>query len=77
MFGLSGIKCKVCGIALENPKYIRDEKGSGMYWANPDLTPYTDVKLDFCGPVHSTQWMVEQIEARKNVTQDVSSQTTD
>jgi len=67
---LSGIRCHVCGMALENPKYHKMIDGEGYYWANPKLSPYTEVRLDFCSAVHSTQWTVEQIEAHKNATPD-------
>ena len=68
MFGLSGTRCHVCGMALENSNYRRDERGNGLYWANPAICEYTDERLDFCGPIHSTEWWSKQIEARKNVT---------
>lgn len=78
MFGiLSGTKCHVCGMALENPLYARSEHGDGLYWANPKLSEFTDERLDFCGAQHSVQWFQEQIEARKNVTQGSPDQSSD
>lgn len=70
MFGLSGVRCHVCGMALENSKYAKDPRGDSLYWADPKINQFTDVKLDFCGPQHSSEWHIGQIEARKNVTQD-------
>ena len=70
MFGLSGVRCHVCGMAIENTKYARDSRGNSLYWADPNLSQFTDAKLDFCGVQHSAAWHIEQIEARKNVTQD-------
>jgi hypothetical protein len=72
----SGIKCYVCGMAVENPAYLLDEHGDGIYWANPKICEFTDVRLDFCGPQHSSQWFVEKIESRRDVTQDASNQST-
>lgn len=69
MFGLSGIKCQVCGMALENTNYRKDEDGDSLYWANPKICQYTDVVLNFCGPQCSTKWWGEKIEASKDVTQ--------
>lgn len=71
MFGLQipqGPKCHVCGMGIANPDYRKDEYGAGLYWANPKICEYTDERLDFCGPFHSTEWFGKQIEARKNVT---------
>ena len=66
---LSGTKCGVCGMALENPNYTKDERGDSLYWANPKLSQYTDVRVDFCGVIHSNEWYAKQLEARKDVTQ--------
>lgn len=68
MFGLSGIRCGVCGMALENPEY-RKERGEGIYYADPRLSPHTDVRVDFCGPLHSYEWHKGKMEANKDVTQ--------
>lgn len=67
---LSGTRCKVCGMALENSNYLKDERGNGLYWANPKISKFTDVRVDFCSAAHSTQWHLEQVEARKDVTPD-------
>jgi hypothetical protein len=64
-------RCKVCGKPVSDPSYVKDEYGRGIYWANPDICEYTEVRVDFCSAEHSTQWFVEQIEARKNVTPDI------
>lgn len=65
---LTGPKCHVCGMAQANSQYTKDEYGRGIYWANPDICEYTDVRLDFCGVYHSVEWWDKQLEARKNVT---------
>lgn len=69
MFGLTGVRCQVCSMALENSNYRKDESGRGIYWANPAICNYTDVKVDFCGPVCATAWWKDKIEASKDVTQ--------
>jgi len=76
MFGLSGIRCAVCGMALENDKYTKDIDGESIYWANPKLTPHTDVVLNFCGAIHSYEWYKSKVEASMNVT-PVSDQSAD
>lgn len=71
MFGLQipqGPKCHVCGMLIANSEYRKDDHGFSLYWANPKICEFTEVRLDFCGPICSTQWWGEQIEARKNVT---------
>lgn len=71
MFGLqfpAGPRCHVCGKSIVDPTYIKDEQANSMYWLNPNICKYTDVRLDFCGPIHSTKWLVDQIDACKNVT---------
>jgi hypothetical protein len=70
MFGLSGVRCGICGMALENEKFSKDERGDVLYWANPKLSAYTDVRIDFCGVMHSFEWHQKKIEASKNVTPD-------
>lgn len=70
MFGLSaaGSTCRICGKALANPEYHKDEYGRGIYWVNPNISDLTDVRVDFCGVNHSNEWFTKQLEARKNVT---------
>lgn len=68
MFGLSGVRCHECGMALENKNY-RKEDGEGLYYTNPKICQYTDKVLNFCGPVCSSAWFMKQIEASKDVTQ--------
>lgn len=75
MFGLSGIRCGVCGIAFENKDYTKGQHGEAVYWADPKLSPYTDVKVNFCGPQHSFEWHREKMEASKNITQDNDQST--
>lgn len=69
MFGLSGVRCKECGMAFEHKNY-RKEDGESIYWANPKICQFTDVIVNFCGPVCSTAWFIKQIEASKDVTQE-------
>jgi hypothetical protein len=57
-------------MSLNDDKFLKGEHGEPLYWANPKINPYTVVRLDFCSAEHSTKWMVEQIEARKDVTPD-------
>jgi hypothetical protein len=64
-------KCQICGKLLSDAGYLKDEYGRGIYWANPAISYYTDFRVDFCSAEHSTQWFIEQIEARKNVTPDI------
>ena len=66
---LSGVKCHICGMAIENSNYTKDERGASLYWADPKICEFTDVRLNFCGVQHSVEWYGKQIEARKNVTQ--------
>lgn len=74
MFGLlSGIRCHNCGMALENDRYVKDEKGGSMYWINPAICHLTNVRLNFCGPGCSTEWHEKELAAHKNVTQDTPS----
>lgn len=69
MFGLSGVRCGVCGMALENEKYTKAENGDSLYWADPKISQYTDVRVNFCGVTHSFEWHKGKIEASKDVTQ--------
>lgn len=72
MFQLSGIKCGVCGMAFENKAYAKGQHGEEVYWADPKLSPYTDVRVDFCGVMHSFEWhrdMKAKAEAHEDVTQ--------
>jgi hypothetical protein len=57
-------------MALENSNYLKSESGNGLYWADPKINKFTEVRLDFCSAEHSTKWHIEQIEAHKNVTPD-------
>ena len=69
MVGILNIPaCYVCGKALSDSNYQKTANGQGLYWANPSISRFTDVKLGFCGPEHSTKWHVGQIEACKDVT---------
>jgi hypothetical protein len=73
MFGLklSGIKCEICGKALENPLYTKDQDGEGIYWANPKICQFTDVIVNFCGVQHSVEWFGQKIEASKDANNPV------
>lgn len=70
MFGLSGVRCGVCGMALENANYQKDDYDRSLYWADPKINQFTDVRVDFCGPQHSSKWHIEKIEASKDITQN-------
>lgn len=69
MFGLSGTRCYICGTALESGNYRKDAAGQGIYWANPKICQFTDVRVDFCGSTCATKWWEEKIKASKDVTQ--------
>jgi hypothetical protein len=65
----SGTRCHVCGKALEADGYAREfdifGMPHGLYWANPKLSEYTDVRLDFCGPQHSFEWHQQKREEKE------------
>lgn len=70
MFGLSGVRCGVCGMAFEHKDYSKGQHGEAIYWADPALSPHTDVKVNFCGVMHSFEWHKAKMGAGKNITQD-------
>lgn len=76
MFQLSGVTCCVCGMAFENKLYTKGQHGEAVYWADPRNSPYTDVKMNFCGVMHSFEWHKAKMEASKDVTQG-NDQTAD
>ena len=65
----SGIRCAVCGLALESPDYLKDtdQLGNlrGIYWMNPRISEYTDVVVNFCGPKHSLEWYLKAKAAKE------------
>lgn len=63
----SGVRCAICGMALESPDYQKDERGEGLYWMNPKISEYTDVVVDFCGPIHSLEWWQKAKAASEGV----------
>lgn len=64
----SGVRCKVCGLALEAPAYRRiiDPWGEAEseYWMNPKISDLTDVVVYFCGPHHSLEWYQKAVAAK-------------
>lgn len=56
----SGVRCAVCGMALESQDYLKvfDPWGNveSLYWFNPKISKLTDTVVYFCGPHHSLEW---------------------
>lgn len=75
MFGLTGIRCGVCGMAFENKDYTKGQHGEEVYWADPKMSKLTDVRVDFCGALHSHQWHKERMEGYKDVPQEDTDQS--
>lgn len=69
MFSIIGIVCHVCKKSLNDKTFGKDRHGDPLYYTDPKLNEFTDQLHYFCGPQCSTKWTLEQMEARKDVTQ--------
>jgi hypothetical protein len=70
----SGVRCAVCGMALESPGYLKifDPWGTAesLYWFNPKISDLTDQVVNFCSPEHSLEWYQKAIAAKTVVAHD-------
>lgn len=53
--------CHECKKLVTDPTYQKDDMGQKLYWINPNLSKFTDIRLDFCGPICSNSWFLKRL----------------